>query len=211
MEQTHEFFYIVSRWPISTIFTYIASCGLSTEDCFVRVVHDKSGRETNRNMAYLPKDAIDRLPELDIKPYKFQDHLIPKDGFTQNFYVPFPKKLTLTIDECRGILSKKLHSFVKTGLISESNYKLQVPFKSRQFGTFHGAVFVLFTGDVDTKVLAKIRGVVDYSQWKERDNTDDDPKNYIMRCLWARESRNRIKRRIREKDGEEVDENTQDD
>jgi len=208
MEQTHDFFYIVSRWPISKIFSYITECGLPTKDCFVRVVHDKSGRETNRNMAYLPKDAISRLPELDIKPYKFQDHLVPKDGFTQNFYVPFPKKLSLSIDECRNILSSKLKSFVNTGLINESSYKLQVPFKSRQFGTFHGAVFVLFTTDVDTKTLAKIRGVVDYSPWRERETMDDDPKNYIMRCLWARESRNRIKRRLRDRD-DAMDEDVQ--
>ena len=132
-----------------------------------------------------------------------------RDGYTQNFYVPFPKKLSLSIDECRGILEGKLRSFVDTGLISEQNYKLQVPFKSRQFGTFHGAIFVLFTADVDPKILGKIRGVIDYSPWKVHDNTEDDPRNYIMRCLWARESRNRLKRRLREKD--EVDNENVDD
>jgi hypothetical protein len=200
MQTSHEFYFILSRWTIETIFKYINDNGLSTDHCFVRVIHDKSGRETNRNIAFLPKEAESKLPELEVNSYKFQDHLLFREGFTQNFYVPFPKKLDISISDCRHILSQKLQSFVKTGWLKDDQFTIQIPFKSRQFGTLQGAMFVLFH-DVDPKVLAMIRFVIDYSSWKTCPD-NEDPRNYVMRCLWAKESRNRIKRRIKDRDSE---------
>jgi len=197
MPTSHEFYFILSRWTIDTILDYINKTGSSTDNCFIRVIYDKTGRETNRNVAFLPRESELLLTELDVKPYKFQDHLLHHDGFTKNFYVPFPKKLELPSTECRKLLSDKLQSFVRTGWLDENAYSIQIPFKSRQFGTLQGAMFVLFK-DVDPKTLAMIRFVIDYSPWKNPEG--NDPQSYVMRCLWAKESRNRLKTKIKERE-----------
>src|SRR5690606_10794707 len=104
---------IHSKWSLAKLDNFLTNYGSVG---FLRIVYDKEGNETNRNIAILPKTSFTKLCEdgfnrhqygrsFVISQYVLRENNFPGKDHTNTLFVPVPKGLSASDDIVVGIIN----------------------------------------------------------------------------------------------------------
>jgi hypothetical protein len=105
-----------------------------------------------------------------------------------SFYIPFPKSFELTGQAAREQVAGMLETLVGFGLLSEDDYRITIPLKSREDGTPKGSCFITFGKEVADHVIELTKIALDHNIWLDHDEFDSWEE---LRCFWSRDPKQR--------------------
>jgi hypothetical protein len=166
----------------------IYQLGFATNQCYLKVIRDSSGHETDRTIAFIDQQIYHKLSQqnradLSIEPFVVQPGMHPKlDQYTYNFCIPFPKETSISTTTSDKLflthIEQKLAPFIDHGIIPYDSYNIHVPVVSREKNLTKGIAFISFHSSINRDILACIRLILDGCRWQ--DNVSP------MRWFWAR-------------------------
>lgn len=192
---------IHSKWSLTKIDTFLGDYG---EVGFLRIVYDKDGNETDRNIAILPESSYNALCEdgfdrrqygkgCVIAPYVLRDNNFPGEERTNSLFIPVPKDLSADDETVVSTINDKLKHLSEWKIIPVDSWSVNAPLKSREKGGIRGGCFVTFRKDVPIECRAMVRVLITDTYWPdlEENGSDDRP---VFRCFWARSRKERSER-----------------
>lgn len=191
---TFPVYVIHSKWSLLQLDTFLSDYG---DVGFLRIVYDKDGNETDRNIAILPEssytalcaDGFDRRQHgkgFVIAPYVLRDNNFPGEERTNTLFIPVPKDLSEDDGAVSSAISDKLKHLSEWNIIPADSWSVNVPLKSREKGGIRGGCFVSFKRDVPIECRAMVRLLITDTYWPESDDNSSDERS-IFRCFWARD------------------------
>lgn len=192
---------IFSNWSLTEIKTFLeVRLEATTSQIGIMRVDRFQDKETNRTIILMDRQIYDRaLTEGLDKPQKSIDFKIteyqlrprnyPRDGFSNNLFIPLPKELN--VESASKQIQLKIDICVKFGLLEKGQAKLAIPLKSRELGSHRGAAYITFPRDFELAPLVKV--VLSDTRLYLPDET-----NQLMKVFWARDKKaNRNNRKNR--------------
>jgi len=191
---------INSKWSLERIDTFLKGYGNSDDEDggvgFLRIVYDKNGQETPRNIAILEKYVYDNLCKdgynqrqygkgVHIAPYNLLASNFPTEGKTTSLFIPVPNELCNDDDRVLNSINEKLKHLSLWNILPEDSWSVSAPLKSREKGVINGGCFVSFKRDVSLDARAMTRVLLTDTYWPESPDDDNDERP-IFRCFWAR-------------------------
>ena len=198
---TFPVYVIHSKWSLLKLDTFLSEYG---EVGFLRIVYDKDGNETDRNIAILPensynalcKDGFDRRQYgkgCVIAPYVLRDNNFPGEERTNTLFIPVPKDLGADDDTVVGAINDKLKHLSDWNITPTDSWSVNAPLKSREKGGIRGGCFVSFKRDVPLECRAMVRVLLSDTYWPESEENSSEERP-IFRCFWARARKERTVR-----------------
>jgi hypothetical protein len=189
--------YIVkSSWSLVNIRDFLAvQFGASLEDIYHIKIDRKQGQETNRTIIMMnPKiydDAIsqkyrNKVAGIDfmITEYVLREYNYPKEGYSNNLYIPLRDDINVT--DANESLCEFFENCVKAGLISSTDYRIDIPLKSRETGQHAGAAYIVFGHKIDIETIAMIRVLLNDTHIYHESETGE-LERILINCYWARQ------------------------
>lgn len=186
---------IHSGWCLTDLDDFLAGYG---DVPFLKIVHDKGGKETNRTITIISQVMYQTLCDhgygdarvetktpkrgFRITPYVLHPGNLPGADKTSALFVPIPKELNSNAGFLRADVVDKLEHIAECGMIVSGSWNINLPIKSRETGEVTGC-FIMFNRDVPIETVAKIRVLITDTYWSAR--AEDKPR-HIFRCFWAR-------------------------
>lgn len=163
----------------------------------LRIVLDRDGRETTRNIAIFHDDVYQRLlaegfgnrsrwnQDFSVHPFEVKEFDLPGSGKTQTLFVPVPNELLTKDGVVRGEITDKLQHLVDWEVLPADCWKLTIPLKSRERGGIRGGFFISFRG-LTMNHIALARVALTDTRWDCLADPNQDNHN-VFRCYWARD------------------------
>ena len=186
-------FLIHSKWSLNKLDTFLSNYG---EVGFLRIVYDRDGNETDRNIAILPESAYEDLctdgfdkrqygKGLVISRYSLRENNFPGEERTSTLFVPVPKNLSADDDTVISVINDKLKHLSEWNIIPEDSWSVNAPLKSREKGGVRGGCFVSFKRDVPLSSRAMVRVLLTDTYWPESDDSSEEERP-VFHCFWSR-------------------------
>jgi hypothetical protein len=212
-ETTFPVFLIHSKWSLNKLDTFLSNYG---DVGFLRIVFDKDGNETDRNIAVLPesvytalcKDGFDKRQYgkgFVISRYSLRENNFPGEERTSTLFVPVPKDLSADDDTVVSAIDDKLKHLSEWEIIPENSWSVNAPLKSREKGGIRGGCFVSFKRDVPLSCRAMVRVLLSDTYWPASDEGLTDERS-VFHCFWARAHKEHHSEKSFSKKEEESDE-----
>lgn len=192
----YKFYFIKTFHTVSWIEQKLYEIGCASPQNCIKVIKDRSGRETNRTVAFLDEQVYTHMlshqrTDLLIEPFQVPQAWHPLATSTYNFCIPFPPTSEIEIGAGnRGTLMRdqffidqirrKLEPFIAHGALPFDGFKINIPVISRSQNQTKAIAFLMFHPSISRDVLSIIRYMIDETFW-------DDRK--IFRCFWAHQSK----------------------
>lgn len=190
----YKFYFVKTHHTLEWIEQTLYRVGYATNQNLLRVIRDRTGRETHGTVAFLDEQVYFKLYQESRRDFKIEPFEVPRVfhpnplKYTYNYCIPFPETTALmrgvsTTTERDRIyvqqIEMKLSPFIAHGLLPADSYHITIPVVSRTHNETKGIAFVSFHETVDRNTLAVMRYLLDESTWP-----------YIVqctfKCLWAR-------------------------
>jgi hypothetical protein len=199
MNKDYVLIIVFSNWVLSKIYNFFIDY-LNAQDYefgigkIERYTDKRTGemRDSNRTLMLIKRSLFNRAldkkldlihKDLDfrISEYILTDKNFPQEGYCSNFYIILPKNIPY--DECHFALKEKFQELVKFQLLSEEDYFIKIPFKSRLTGEHRGFSYITFSKNINIKERAYIKALFNDSfVFLPSIN-----KLYHLPLFWARE------------------------
>ena len=197
-KMTFPVFVIHSRWSLSKLGDFLGEYG---DVGFLRIVYDKDGNETDRNIAILPESSYKDLCDdgynrrqygkgFVIAPYTLRDNNFPGENHTNTFFIPVPDELCSEDDSVVATINDKLQHLSEWNIIPPDSWSVNVPLKSREKGGIRFGCFVSFKRDVPVECRAMARVLITDTYWSELEEFPSE-ETPVFRCFWARKRKER--------------------
>jgi len=213
---TFPVYIIHSQWSLLKLDNFLSEYG---EVGFLRIVYDKDGNETDRNIAILPetsynalcKDGFDRRQYgkgCVISPYVLRDNNFPGEERTNTLFIPVPKDLGADDDTVVEAINDKLKHLSEWNIIPADSWSINAPLKSREKGGIRGGCFVSFKRDVPIECRSMVRVLITDTYWPESEENSSEERP-VFRCFWARARKERTEKGGGKKDPSDHTERTE--
>lgn len=200
---TFPVYIIHSQWSLLKLDNFLSEYG---EVGFLRIVYDKDGNETDRNIAILPETSYTALCEdgfdrrqygkgCVISPYVLRDNNFPGEERTNTLFIPVPKDLGADDDTVVEAINDKLKHLSEWNIIPADSWSINAPLKSREKGGIRGGCFVSFKRDVPVACRAMVRVLITDTYWPESEENSSEERP-VFRCFWARGRTDRNEKRV---------------
>ena len=197
-KMTFPVFVIHSRWSLSKLGDFLDGYG---DVGFLRIVYDKDGNETDRNIAILPQSTYKDLCDdgynrrqygkgFVIAPYTLRDNNFPGENHTSTLFIPVPDELSSEDDVVVNTINDKLKHLSDWNIIPPDSWSVNVPLKSREKGGIRFGCFVSFKRDVPLESRAIVRVLITDTYWSELEESPSE-ESPVFRCFWARKRKER--------------------
>ena len=193
----YRFYFVKTHHTLDWIEQLLYRVGYATNQNLLRVIRDRTGRETHGTVAFLDEQVYFKLLQENRTDFKIEPFEVPRvfhpnpDKYTYNYCIPFPTdggmpayhgSRTSTTDRDRFYVQQiemKLSSFLAHGLVPSDAYSITVPVVSRTLNETKGIAFVSFHESISRDTVAVMRYLLDESTWPHMPAS-------TFKCLWAR-------------------------
>lgn len=193
----YKFYFLKTHHTVDWIEQTLYRVGYATNQNLLRVIRDRTGRETHGTVGFLDEQVYFKLLQEHRTDFKIEPFEVPRvfhpnpDKYTYNYCIPFPaaslplgiqRGRTSTTDRDRFYteqIQMKLSPFLAHGLVPSEAYQITVPVISRTHNETKGIAFVSFHETINRDTLAVIRYLLDESTWPNLPGS-------VFKCLWAR-------------------------
>lgn len=193
----YSFYFIKTHHTLDWIEQTLYRVGYATNQNLLRVIRDRTGRETHGTVGFLDEQVYFKLIQENRTDFKIEPFEVPRvfhpnpEKYTYNYCIPFPSvPLPLGIQGARASTTErdrfytqqiqmKLSPFLAHGLVPSDAYQITVPVVSRTRNETKGIAFVSFHETINRDTLAVIRYLLDESTWPHLPGC-------LFKCLWAR-------------------------
>jgi hypothetical protein len=190
---------VYSSKLIGDVINFIASYGdvYTARDDYTKKFNDngdKNYQKTNHKIITMASKTYQALVDAGygerskwdfyIQPYQIRRKNLPPKECSYTLFIPIPNIYNLNVSEdlkeIELIVHEKLDQVVRTGLITEKDYKVHFPAKSNDQG-YHGYCIVTFMGTVPKDNCVKVKIILDMSKFKTQDGRES-----ICHVAWCR-------------------------
>ena len=192
----YKFYFIKTHHTLDWIEQTLYRVGYATNQNLLRVIRDRTGRETHGTVAFLDEQVYFKLLQENRTDFKIEPFEVPRvfhpnpDKYTYNYCIPFPstpppgypRERTSTTERDRFYVQQvemKLSPFLAHGLVPTDAYQITVPVVSRTNNETKGIAFVSFHESISRDTVAVMRYLLDESTWPHLPGG-------TFTCLWAR-------------------------
>ncbi len=183
---------VFSNWALRQLCMFLEDeLGARQEQIGVMRIDRAKGKETNRTIMLVERSLLDtaekkgfttqqRGVDFKMTEYEVRDHNKPKDGFTRNFFVPLPEKISAS--DAQAQLENKLDVFCNFGLFEKNRPRLKIPLESRESEKHRGRAFVTFARETGDEQIALARILLHDTRLYTSESDYE-----LMKCFWAKE------------------------
>ena len=189
-ETVHPLYVIYSRWSFSNIMGLLSRYTSNPDSDIgsLKVDYDSNGADTNRSFVLLTDNVVAGLTDDNFdKPNRlglsFSKYRIRDDFKLDNrsLCVPIPRDLKLSGTEVKSLVEDKLKEAIRFGVISSSEFKVNVPLHSREADIPKNACYIGFSDSISDETINVIRALLHNTYWETE---SDEP--FIFNCHFAR-------------------------
>ena len=185
----YKFYFIKTYHTLDWIEHTLYRVGYATNQNLLRVIRDRTGRETHGTVAFLDEHVYFKLLQEHRSDFKIEPFEVPRvfhpnpDKYTYTYCIPFPAYTPIAETERDRFymqqIEMKLSPFLAHGLVPSDAYQITIPVLSRTHNTTMGIAFVSFHDTISKDTIAVMRYLLDDSAWP-----------YVpgvrFKCLWSR-------------------------
>jgi hypothetical protein len=189
---TYAVVVVFSKWPLRQLCAFLEDeLGASQDQIGLMRIDRSKGQETNRTIMLVKRELLTTAEkkgftehkkgvDFQMSEYGVREFNKPQKGYTRNFFIPLPEKVTFT--DATAQLENKLDIFCKFGMFEKNKPRLNIPLASRETEKHSGHAFVTFSRETknDEIVLARIL-------LNDTRIYTNETEYELMKCLWARD------------------------
>lgn len=188
-----RFYYIRTRHTLEWLEQLLYRVGYASSHNQLRVIRDKTGRETHGTVCFLDELVYFKLVQENRTDFKIEPFECPHvwhpsstgtETYSYKYCIPFPSNgmRTSTTERDKFYtqqIEMQLSPFIAHGLVPPDAYTITIPVVSRARSETKNIAFVEFHPTINKDTLAVIRYILDTSFWPY-------DRQSVFRCYWAR-------------------------